>query len=310
MYLWRLHRLADGNMEQLADNLHAEKYNWVNVKVVEGQYIFNEYEKDGDQIPLLDVLAPLLEERGIELHVWGYHYGTTILGWDWTHKEIPCVLQMLGRYGKWVRSYTINAEGEFKTRPGRNTAAQNLCIGIKDGMAVSNDSIPDVPILLCAARFPSLHLGLPWATFLKYVDAVAPMMYWEGAHNPAQQLQRCIREYRELTDVPIIPAGSAYPNSSIGWKPTVEEFNDFDQAAKDAGLLGVCWWEYEYLERNPDWRKAIALHEWSNAEPTPGPAPEEPDEDEGFDAGWNALANEVDVRLGKLREEIKALKRG
>lgn len=278
MFLWYLFRLADGDMAKLAKALFLENYQWVCVKVVEGRYLFNEYEKERVpyQIDLLDQLAPELKAYGIELHLWGYHYGVTRVGWDQTAKEIPHILNMIGRYQ--ALSYTFNCEKEMRDRPGRRTAAERLCVGVKEGMARTNDSIPDIPLLLSSYKWPYYHPKLPWDIFAKYMDAWAPQVYWEKAHNPASQLLRSINEYQKLADLPIIPAGSAYPNSSIGWEPAPADFQEFNQAAKDRGLKAVYYWEYEYLERNPRWRQEIASHEWDigdqEPEPDSPPAPE------------------------------------
>ncbi len=106
-------------------------------------------------------------------------------------------------------------------------------------------SLPDVALALSSYRFPQLHMDFPFAPFLNVCDFNVPQVYWEQATNPIKQLDKCIQQYRAFNngvykDLPIIPAGAAYPAGS--WAPTVIEINAFNQTVKDYNLPGHCWW--------------------------------------------------------------------
>ncbi len=307
MFLWMLFRLLDksgawpaglSDMAKLADQLAAEGYNWVCIKVVHGRYIFDPFFGN-DSIPsqqeYLEALAPELERVGIELHLWGYYFGsrpiyapqkknkpkTISTYFDQTSQEIARTLEQIE---KWKPlSFMVNAEAEFKW-PKSDKRAESLMMGIKQGMALTNNSIPDIPLGLSSFKYPKFH-PLPWETFAKFIDFWAPQVYWVGWHNAVEQLEKSIAQYKAIKDIPIIPAGSAYPQTNIkdritgqGWRPAIEDFDRFDAAVQELGLLGIHYWEYHYIEDNPNWQKAIAAHSWSEMPDPPDPTdPPEPE---------------------------------
>jgi hypothetical protein len=137
----------------------------------------------------------------------------------------------------------INGEWPFK-RPGGRTWAVNLVKEIRGAMATKGDNILDLPLGFSSYRFPKSHPKVPWDIFGLYCDYWSPQVYWEGAHNPEAQLERSVKQHREIANLPIIPAGSAYPNSSIGWYPTIKDLRKFNDAVIAAGLPGILYWEY------------------------------------------------------------------
>ena len=305
MFLWTLFRLLGhtswkpallSDMAILADQLKTEGYNWVAIKVVHGRVTFDPLWRDASvpsQQDYLAALVPELKRVGIELHLWGYYYGShTIIKnpkrkhpitiyKDQTPQEIDRTLEQIA---KWKPlSFIINAEKQFRDWAKRNSRAESLMKGIREGMALTNDSTPDIPIGFSSFKFPRSHPKLPWATFGKYVDYWAPQVYWEGQHNPVEQLGKSIAQHLEIMDLPIIPAGSAYPSSGVwdfgtgkkGWVPTVEDFDKFDARVQELGLLGIHYWEYHYMEDTPEWQVAIAAHDWGS-EPIEPPTPPDP----------------------------------
>ena len=324
-FLWMLFRLLDHkgwkpalltDMAKLADQLKAEGYNWVCVKVVEGRLTFDPLPKEPipSQQEYLSALVPELKRVGIELHLWGWYYGSYVIYagrkkiptyFDQTDKEIARTLEQIE---KWQPlSLQVNAENPFK-RPKSNSRAKSLMEGIKAGMELTNDTIPNIPIGLSSFKYPKYHPKLPWAMFAKYVDYFAPQVYWEGRHNPTDQLEKSIAQYLALADLPIVPAGSAYPSSGVydfgtqkkGWVPTVADFDEFDARVQQLGLTGIHYWEYHYIEDNPDWQKAIAAHSWATA-PEPPPPPEPPIPD--CSGARNDTIDEAIARLEDMKDD-------
>jgi len=80
-----------------------------------------------------------------------------------------------------------------------------------------------------------------------------PQVYWVEAHNPEEQLDRCLAEYRQLyldekiSPVPIYPIGAAYHEK--GWQPTIDEMERFAQHASGKVLPAVSWWEWANANR-------------------------------------------------------------
>jgi len=272
MFLWILHRLCDGDMLKLAEQLHRENYQWVCVKVVEGRLTFDPYPREKDipsQQELLTILAPCLENYGIELHLWGFYYGSTWSLRDNTPYEIERTLEQIAKWRP--KSFMVNAETHFKRSKSR-TRARDLLAGIKTGMAGANDSIPDIPIGLSSFKFPTSHPEMPWDIFGQYADYWSPQVYWVAAHNPASQLERSIQQHKDIADLPMIPAGSAYPDSSYRWKPSVSELREFNDAVQEK-YPGILYWEYHYIEDEPSWQDEIASHVWEDAPEQPEPTP-------------------------------------
>ena len=55
-------------------------------------------------------------------------------------------------------------------------------------------SLPTFPFALSSYRYPTLHPALPWEAFLEKCDYNMPQVYWMEAHNPSDQLVRCLRD--------------------------------------------------------------------------------------------------------------------
>lgn len=273
MFLWMLYRLAGGDMVLLAETLKKEGYNWVCVKVVEGRLIFNPLPRNKEvpsQQELLAVLAPALKERGIELHLWGWYYGSTYGLIDQTTIEAQNTLDQIEKWRP--LSFQFNFEHWWKRIKSRSRAV-SLLEKVINGMRATNDTIPDIPIAVSSYKFPSYHQELPWDIFARYVDYWCPQVYWEQAHNPKSQLERSVKEYLGLAKLPIVPAGSAYSSSDGTWSPTVDDIEEFNLAVVEMGLPAIYWWEYEYIERNQAWREEIAIHDWEFPTPPPPPPP-------------------------------------
>ena len=64
-----------------------------------------------------------------------------------------------------------------------------------------------------------------------------PQVYWVGAHNPGDQLMRCLREFEAITPFrPIIPTGSAYVQGD--WQPTPADIVEFMDTARNLNMAG------------------------------------------------------------------------
>ena len=73
-----------------------------------------------------------------------------------------------------------------------------------------------------------------------------PQVYWSGAHNAGQQLQRSVYQFEHDLGwgMPTFPVGAAYPEN--GWTPTVQEITEFRNTVNTMGLPGYSWWEMYY----------------------------------------------------------------
>jgi hypothetical protein len=90
-----------------------------------------------------------------------------------------------------------------------------------------------------------------------------PQVYFEQAHNPEGQIQRCIDQYMALKVTrPIISTGPAYSNE--GWTPTADEITRFMTKVKELGQSAVNFWSFDYVLRSSmvEIWNAIADFEW------------------------------------------------
>lgn len=268
IFVHYLSRCAGGDMELFVDCLVKWKFGFANIKVTNGISLFKGsiYERYQQQ-KLLDILVPLLKAAGIQVHFWGYTFGKK------PGRETLPIIEMIQKHRP--LSYTVNAEREYK-KDGMATAAETHMSLIHHSMSISSgDDIPDIPIGLTSYRWPSVQPEFPWKAFIDYIDFHMPQVYWQKANNPAEQLRRSVEELHRLRAVPIIPAGTCYPEGS--WKPTPSHLDEFNEEAKNLGLPGVLYWEWYYAVKY-DLIQTLAKHEWGDVPPPP--PEEEPTADE------------------------------
>ena len=153
----------------------------------------------------IDLIPPLVAElRKVGIQPWGWHY---ILGYDPIGEARLAVsrTRALGLDG-----YVIDAEAEYKKK-GRAKAAKRF-------MEVLRTGLPDLPVALSTYRYPKTHSEFPYNEFLGMCDYAMPQVYFEGAHNPEEQLDRCVEQYMSLSNArPIIPTAPTYGRGS--WRP-------------------------------------------------------------------------------------------
>ncbi len=224
-FTWRLTQTERGNPAQIATTAKSAGLSHVVLKIADGIYPYH-----GEYGNSQDIVTPTVEALRAEgIQVWGWHY---VYGQN-PNAEADIAIRRVKQYN--VDLYAIDAEGEYK-KPGKHAAAGRF-------MSQLRSALPDLPVALCSYRFPSLHPEIPWPEFLDKCNYSMPQMYWKGKHDPAQQLERCYREYQtRVPPRPLIPVGAAFRES--GWQPTVEDVQAFIIKAKELNLSAVSFWEW------------------------------------------------------------------
>lgn len=125
------------------------------------------------------------------------------------------------------------------------------------------------PVALSSYRFPALHPELAWDKFLAISDIIMPQVYWAGAHNAGQQLQRSVVEFTNLAPgKPIIPTGAAYYEH--GWTAQPSETLEFLATAKALNLSACNLWEWWYAREGiPGMWQTIVNFNYDNTPPPP-----------------------------------------
>ena len=243
-YIWQIPRCENGDPGVIANEAAKAGLTHVLLKIADGVSPYNINLTTGQD--LVPPVAQALWERGI--NVWGWHY---VYGYD-PVGEAEIAIQRIQELG--IEGYIIDAEAQYKL-PGRDEAARQF-------MTLLRQALPGFPIALSSYRFPTYHPALPWEEFLEKCDYNMPQVYWVEAHNPGEQLIRCVSEFQAINPFrPIIPTGSAYLQGS--WQPTSEEIIEFLNTARNLNLSAANFWEWGHTRLNlPHLWDTIAAYTW------------------------------------------------
>lgn len=243
-YLWQIRRTEGGSPAAIANLAVQAGLTHVLIKIADGDNAYNLDPNTGAD--LVPAVLNALRDRNIA--VWGWHY---VYGYD-PQAEADIAIQRIQGLG--VEGYIIDAESQYE-EPGRATAARTF-------MSRLRAALPTFPIALSSFRYPTFHPNFPWQAFLEQVDINMPQVYWVAAHNPGDQLTRCLREFEAITPFrPIIPTGSAYLQGD--WQPTPAEMVEFMDTARDLNMAAANFWEWAHTRLYlPACWNAIAAYDW------------------------------------------------
>ncbi|HVM71248.1 MAG TPA: nuclear transport factor 2 family protein [Anaerolineales bacterium] len=207
-----------------------------------------------------DVTTPAIQAlRNAGMAVWGWQ---SIYGND---PSAEAALALARTRALALDGYVIAAGAEFE-QPGMSGAARQFMAVLHAGMKV--------PIALSSYRFPNFHPGFPWSDFLLFCSIHMPQVYWEQAHDAAEQLIESRRQCAALPNArPFIPTGATYRAST--WSPTDQDITDFLDTAEALALpaLNFFCWDTCHANLAPVW-KAIAGFAWPASAPGAAHAPD------------------------------------
>jgi hypothetical protein len=250
-FIWKIRECERGSVETIAALAQAAGLTHVLIKIADGSYAYN--VDTATRIDLVPGLAHALRARGIQVWGWHYVYGIDPAG------EARMAVRRVNELK--LDGYVIDAEVEYK-EPGRAAAARRFMKDLRI-------ALPDLPVALSSFRFPSYHPQLPWREFLEYCDFNMPQVYWEQAHNPGHQLQRCVREFQSMNHArPVIPTGPSYKWN--GWRPSETDIQEFLLTASQLGLPAVNFYSWEACRRDlPNLWELISKHDYGAPPPEP-----------------------------------------
>jgi len=224
-FTWKIPNCEHGDAKLIANHAKSAGLTHMVLKIADGTMIYN--GNWGDPKDYTTPVVNALRSQGIK--VWGWHY---IYG-DNPIAEANVAIARIRQYG--LDGYVIDVEKEYKAS-GKKAAAKRFMSHIRS-------ACPDLTIALSSYRYPSLHPQVPWTEFLEQCDLNMPQVYWMKAHNPGDQLARCVKEFQTKNpSLPVVPTGAAF--REFGWKPTDTEVLEFFHKAKDLNLSGVNFWEW------------------------------------------------------------------
>lgn len=249
LWIWKVDQLLNvyNSLEQAVEEAVRCGTGHALVKIVNGWYAWMPDTPEGRKIPMM---LDLLRSNGIQTILWTYSYCHTIPG------ETRAIREALDEYGDGESPFIIDVEKEYK-KSGSDVYYETLTGNIRA-------TFPNLKIGHSSYRFPSLHQDIPWGSLTENSDFAMPQVYWEGAHNPAQQLQRSWDEYRKFSTLPFYPAGAAYTNK--GWKPTDEDLDEFSTSAHQIGIQAINYWRWDTMVSLNLW-DTFCRQEWGEGPP-------------------------------------------
>ena len=242
LYIWQIRNCENGNIERIVTRAKAAKLSHVLIKIANGAAGYNYI----DGVDKAKELADALKIEGIDPIGWQYVFGVDPYGEAMTANRRMRETGCLG--------FAIDAEKEYRDDPANKAKATTY---------MANLDFPE-PKAFASYRYPEVHPKMPYGVFLAGCDLVMPQVYWMEANNPTEQLDECIKQYRKITDLPILPTGSAF--CEHGWCPTKQEIIDFAEHAKSLDLPGVNFWEWANTVANDFWITVKDI-EWEETEP-------------------------------------------
>jgi hypothetical protein len=253
-FIWQVPKCEGGVPAAIADVAAAAGCTHVLIKVAERTFGFGFDKMGRDLVP---PVAEALRARGIQVWGWHYVYGDNPAG------EANAAVQRCKQLK--LDGYVIDAEKEYK-QPGKAAAARTFMAALRAGL-------PNTLIALSSYRYPALHPELPWRVFLEKCDLNMPQVYWEQAHNPDQQLARCLTEFSRTALVgfvrPVVPTGAAYGVPNPAWRATPADIAKFYGKALELGLAGanLYVWDYARSPGNTDLWDAAKNINWPAPQP-------------------------------------------
>lgn len=235
--------------EKLADELKAGGFGHVLLKVCDGTARFGVI----NGVDYLPEYVTALKAAGIDVWGWGYVYGNYPAG------EAAVAIERCRELG--ITNFVVDAEAEYKNKPA---AARTYMTAVRKGL-------PDAVLALSTFRFPTYHKEFPFREFAEQCNLMMPQVYWEGARNAGEQLKRCVKEYKDLTNLPLAVTGAAYKSTSVTWQPTAAEVQEFYKTADELGLEMVNFWEWQCAKKINLWQTLMALESEPVEEPDTNP---------------------------------------
>ena len=248
-FTWKIPNCEHGDAGQIAAHSKAAGLTHLVLKIADGTMIYN--GTWGDPTDYTTPVVKALRAQGIK--VWGWHY----LYGDYPNGEANVAIARIRQYD--LDGYVMDVEKEYKAS-GKKAAAKRFMTQVRE-------ACPNLTIALSSFRYPSLHPQVPWTEFLEHCDLNMPQVYWMKAHNPGDQLERCIKEFQNKhPSLPVVPTGAAF--REFGWKPSDAEVLEFCNKAKELNLSALNFWEWSDARSGniPGVWDVIQNYNWSEKE--------------------------------------------
>ena len=278
MYIWKIRNCEGADIQAIVSKAKKANLDHVVIKIADGPYGYNYI----DGVDMAKALCDALKAEGITPYGFQYIYGVDPRG------EALTAVRRMRETG--CLGFVINAEQEYRDLVNNEAVA---------GIYMSYLSFPE-PKALSTYRYPEIHPTFPYEVFLSGCSVNMPQVYWmqeTDTDAPIDNLDECIRQYEEFSDVPIVPTGAAF--CEHGWCASVAQIKNFADHAMELELTGINYWEWSNTVDNGLW-PAIKAIDWQGPEEPPPPI----DCTEAIRAGQIIVLDESIAAINVIKDRI------
>jgi hypothetical protein len=252
MWIWQWSATAGGDASAIVARASAEGLHQLWVRVGDS---FDGFYGAAE----LDSLVPVAHRAGIAVLAWGFPYFyDPVADAAWTR----AALTWHAADGETVDGFAADIEGptEGVDLSGRRAA---LYLALARPAAAGRPLVGTV-----YAPLNSVWATYPYAAMAPYVDAFAPMVYWECA-QPSDAVDEALARLSPLA--PVAPIGQAFSMAgSPGARvvaPDADEITRFLSAARAGGAVGASFWSWQAADQ-AEWG-AVASYHWTRVPTRP-----------------------------------------
>jgi hypothetical protein len=264
-FSWKILAIAGGNPEGFAATVQAAGIETVYVKVADGP---KRYKVLRGVLYIENVTQELVDAlRAVGLNVvgWGFLYGKDPMG------EAHIAVEQVNRFA--LDGYVFDVEGQFDAQPGAVANAYSIMRTFKAGC-------PNIPTAFCwwymwhKANQPGVVWHPPQVAkaWMDLADYGLSMCYWGGSTpaNALWYLNESHKQWREITQKPLIMAGRAYTGD--GGTATPEAIAAFAGRVRELKCAGIAWWSLDSAYANASiWAALAKTPGWIPVGVTPPP---------------------------------------
>lgn len=236
LWVWYIKSCFGGNLDKIIAKCKEVGLTHLLIKSGDGTNTWhNQWTPD---------LIKYFHDHGIKVYSWTYVYGDVPL------REAAIAMWSIDMGAD---GHVFDAETQYEGKP-------NSAITMMRAVRQHNPNT-----FLAYAPFPIIdyHLRYPYIEFGKYCDAVMPQMYWgDFKQRPQATINWTFQQFSKWEKIwkagghgdsvkPIIPAGQAYDNPTVGYKNTPADIAEFIQGCR--GYKSVNFWSFQHILRADIW---------------------------------------------------------
>lgn len=245
MWIWQWPRTAGGDAASVVREAAGAGLHQLWVRVGDSM---NGFYGAGE----LDALVPAAHAAGLSVIAWGFPYLYDPVGdARWTAQ----ILAWRGPYGQQVDGYSADIE---RPSEGVDLTAQRAGVYLEEVRRAAGDR------LVVATVYPPTNPNwtggeYPYSAMAPYVDAFAPMLYWECT-DPGQEVAQAVARLSTLR--PVHALGEAFNFASVGGRtvsPSGAEISEFLDASRMDGAVGASFWVWQEATAE-EWAALRAFH--------------------------------------------------